>query len=250
MLKKFQILILAAGQGKRMGGGETPKVLQPILGKPILGWLLESVKKSGLDERPAIVVGHGAELVRKEFGDHYLYIEQKELLGTGDAVRQARPFFENNIENLIVLYGDHPFIPAEVLENLAKTHLDEERILTMITTVVPDFFDWRATFRDYGRIVRDQNSNVLKIVEAKDASEAEREIKEVNPGIYCFRASWLWPHLDKLQNNNAQGEYLLTDLLGLAIAEGAAVATAPIDAKECLGVNSPEQLELVEKLFN
>lgn len=249
-MKKFQILILAAGRGKRMGGGEMPKVLQPILGKPILGWLLESVRQSGLDERPAIVVGHGAEFIKKEFGDGCFYIEQKELLGTGDAVRQSRPFFEDKIENLIVLYGDHPFIPAEVLENLAKTHVSGARVLTMITTTVPNFSDWRATFRDYGRIIRDQSGRIQKIIEAKDATDAEREIKEVNPGIYCFRASWLWPHLDKLTNNNAQGEYLLTDLLGLAIAEGEEVATVPLDAKNCLGVNSPEQLALVEKLFS
>lgn len=226
-----------------------PKVLQPILGKPILGWLLESVKKSGLDERPAIVVGHGAELVRKEFGDGYIYIEQKELLGTGDAVRRARPFFENKIENLIVLYGDHPLISAKVLQNLATAHVNEGRVLSMITTFVPNFLEWRATFRDYGRIVRDQSGRVLKIVEAKDASVALREIKEVNPGIYCFRASWLWPHLDKLKNNNVQREYLLTDLLGMAITEGEEVTTVSIDAKECLGINSKEQLELIEKLF-
>ncbi len=232
-----------------MGSGEMPKMLQPILGKPILGWLLQSVQKSGLDPEPAIVVGHGVEFIKEACGDKYIYIEQRELLGTGDAVKQARPFFEGKVENLLVLYGDHPFISAEVLQNLVKTHVRDRRVLTMITTVVPDFLDWRVTFRDYGRIVRDEYRRIQKIVEVKDANDAEREIRELNTGIYCWRASWLWPHLDKLRNNNAQKEYLLTDLLALAIAEGQEVATVSIDAKECLGINNPEQLKSIEKLF-
>lgn len=249
MKKKIQILILAAGKGKRMGGGDLPKVLQPILGQPMIIWLIDSVMKSGADPEPAIVVGHGTELVKQTLGDKYIYIEQKELLGTGHAVMQARSVLEGQAENVMVIYGDHPFLSAEMIKRLAQTHLREGKVLTTVTTTVPDFNEWRAPFRDFGRIVRDAQGRLVRNVEMRDATPEELRIKELNTSMYCFRASWLWPHLARLENKNAQGEYYLPDLLKLALDEGEEVATVAIDPKECLGVNSKEQLELVEKVF-
>lgn len=248
-MKKIQALILAAGKGKRMGGGDMPKVLQPILGRPMIVWILESVRKSGVDDNPALVVGYGRESVEKTLGRNYTYIHQKDLFGTGHAVRESRGALEDKAENILVLYGDHAFISAKVIGNLAETHLREGKVLTMMTTTVPDFNDWRAPLRDFGRIARDASGRIVRIIEVKDATPEEREIRELNPAMYCFRASWLWPRLEKLENKNAQGEYYLTDLPAMAISEGEEVSTVPIDPKECLGVNSREQLELVEKLF-
>ncbi len=249
MKKKIQILILAAGKGKRMGGGELPKVLHEIAGKPIIRWLIDAIKVSGIDYEPAIVIGHGAEYIKKVLGNEYIYIYQKELLGTGHAVMQTRDILQDNCENLMVLYGDHPLISAATINNLANMHLASESVITLATTKVQDFLDWRAPLNDFGRVIRDSQGKILRIVEKKDARPEELEIKELNPGIYCFRSNWLWSNLEKLKNNNNQGEYYLTDLVGTAIEAAAVVGTAPIDQKECLGVNSKEQLDLVEKML-
>lgn len=226
----------------------------------MISWLLDSVEKSGVDPEPAIVVGFGADQVKQALvsatalrknrnGVAITFILQKELLGTGHAVQQAEPSLKDEVENILVLYGDDPLISPETIKTLADTHLAGDAVITMATTRVSDFEGWRASFHDFGRIIRDENNRFVAIREIKDASEEERAIREVNPGIYCFRASWLWPHLEKLRNENVQGEYYLTDLVGMAISESAVVETLEVDPKECLGINSKEQLELVQELL-
>ena len=118
----------------------------------------------------------------------------------------------------------------------------------MAISTVPDFNEWRSSFLSFGRLVRDKEGNLSKIVEAKDASEEEQKIKEINPGYMCFEASWLWEHLHMLKNDNIQKEYYLVDLISMAFNEGKKISTISIEPREALGVNTKEQLELIENL--
>jgi bifunctional UDP-N-acetylglucosamine pyrophosphorylase/glucosamine-1-phosphate N-acetyltransferase len=146
----------------------------------------------------------------------------------------------------MVLYGDMPNITGAMIANLAKTHLDNNKNLTMATVNVPEFGSWYNSFLAFGRIVRDTNGDIKKIVEYKDASDEEKEIKEVNPAYFCFKKDWLFYNLEKLKNENAQGEYYLTDMVYLAANEG--IASVHISPEEALGVNTIEQLRELENI--
>lgn len=246
-MKKIKILILAAGKGTRMGN-DFPKVLTPLSGKPLIHHLLENIR--GIAD-VALVVGYKAEEVMMSIGSDYHYIVQSEMLGTAHAVLCAKEFLEkNSAEELIVLYGDHPFIQKKSVERLLEKHRKTGVPLSLLTTQVEDFEDWRKSFLHWGRILRDNHKNVFGIREYKDCSEEERNIREVNPGIYCFRTSWLWPCLEKIKNHNAQKEYYLTDVVEMAMREGINIPTSFISPEECFGINSPEELFLAEKLFS
>lgn len=247
-MEKWRIIILAAGKGVRMES-DLPKVLVPLNGKPIISKLLESVKNSGVDSKPVIVVGYKKELVMKELGDGYEYVSQDEQLGTGHAVLSAKGILENRAENIIVLYGDSPFPKGETIKKLAEKHQESKNVITMLTVKVPDFEDWRSFFyKSFSRIVRDENGKILKSVEFKDATEEEKNIKELNPCYFCFKADWLWSKLNTLENNNIQKEYYLTDLVKVAIEGGEKIESMEIDPKEALAANSKEELEILEKL--
>jgi bifunctional UDP-N-acetylglucosamine pyrophosphorylase / glucosamine-1-phosphate N-acetyltransferase len=246
MDSKIKILILAGGKGKRMQS-ELPKVLVKIKGKPMIKHLLEAIKNSGIDENPAITIGYGKDEVVKELGDSYLYAVQSEMLGTGHAVMVAQSVL-NEAENILVLYGDSPFIKPETIKDIAVKHLSSENKITMATVTLPDFEDWRSFFyTDFSRIVRDEKGNILKSVEFRDANEEEKKIKEVNPCIFCFNAKWLWQNLENLKNDNAQKEYYLTDLVKVAISEGEKIETINISPEEALAANSKEELEILER---
>lgn len=250
MLKDMQtrIIILAAGRGTRMNNAEIPKVLIPFEGKPMIAHLLDAVRYSGVDERPVIVTGFHAELVERTLGNGYDYARQDEQLGTGHAVQRAEQLLAEKTDQVIVLYGDHPFVKASTIMNLRALHEQEHCPLSMMTVRVEDFDDWRLAFADFGRVVRDASGKIAAIIEAKDATPAEKEICEVNPSFFCFDAAWLWTHLRKIENKNAKREYYLTDLVGMAITEGACVASLEIDPAESIGVNTPEHLELAGRL--
>ncbi len=240
-----QIVILAAGQGKRMGG-QLPKVLISVKDKPLILYLLEEVQKIELTAQPVLVVGYKKELVRQFLGEKYTYAVQEKQLGTGSAVKAAK--YKVKAENVLVLYGDMPFISAPSLKKLIKKHIQEKNIITMFTAKPENFDQHFSSLKNYGRIVRDGEGKIKKITEYKDCSETEKQIREVNPGIYMFQTKWLWENIDKLQNKNAQGEYYLTDLLELAIKQNLKVESLPIEPKEVLGVNSPEDLLVAEKM--
>lgn len=247
-MKDFQIVILAAGNGKRMQSGDTPKVLVEVSGKPMINHLLESVHESGIDRQPAVVVSYQADKVMETLGDKYIYIHQPERLGTGHAVRCGKSQLEGLSKHVLVLYGDHPFVSPDMIRRLAQTHQETEATLTMATVAVPDYLGWRSSFSDFGRIKRDERGNIEKIIEKKDATPEELELKEVNPSYFCFQASWLWPSLYRLTNHNVQGEYYLTDLVKLAQSERKRIATVAIEPIDALGVNTPEQRALLEEL--
>jgi bifunctional UDP-N-acetylglucosamine pyrophosphorylase/glucosamine-1-phosphate N-acetyltransferase len=244
---KTQIIILAAGHGKRMQS-ELPKALTPLHGKPFIGHVLDTVKESLVCSNPIIVIGQKGDHVREAIGPLYTYAVQEQQLGTGHAVMIAEEAAKG-AETILVLYADHPLISKETIQNIVSTHISTNATITMATATVPDFDDWRAAFLSFGRFVRDQDGTITKIVEAKDATDEEKQIKEVNPAYMCFDAAWMWEHLHVLKNENAQGEYYLTDLIGMAFDEKQKIASITIDPKEALGVNTKEQLELMQNLL-
>lgn len=234
----MNIVILAAGQGKRMRS-DLPKVLHPIAGKPMLGHVLDTARKLAAD-RICVVYGHGGEQVREALdaaGD-LTWAKQDPQLGTGHAVLQALPHLDPDALTL-VLYGDVPLIRAETLDRLMK--VSDGGTLALLTVQLADP-------RGYGRIVR-ADGRVVRIVEEKDADDAEREIDEVNTGILVAPTAALARWLPGLGNRNVQGEYYLTDIVGLAVGEGMAVEVAQPGATwEVEGVNSKAQLATLERI--
>ena len=234
----LEILVLAAGVGKRMRSS-LPKVLQPLAGQPLLGHVLATARE--LSPRKVIVVhGHGAEAVREAFnGEKVEWVLQAEQLGTAHAVTQAMPHVSADA-NVLILYGDVPLIRAATLKRLLEAAGDGLALLTAEP----------ADPAAYGRIVRDGAGRVAKIVEQRDASAAERAIREINAGFYALSARRLSGWLKKISNRNAQKEYYLTDLVSLAVGESAPVtAVKTDDAWEAAGVNTPRELAELERQY-
>jgi bifunctional UDP-N-acetylglucosamine pyrophosphorylase/glucosamine-1-phosphate N-acetyltransferase len=246
MEPKTQVIILAAGYGKRMKSS-VPKALIDLNGTPFISHVLKAVAESGVCEKPIIVVGQKREHVMAVLGDKYTYAIQEEQLGTGHAVMCAKDKAVD-ADRIIVLYTDHPLISAKMIAELEAAHTLLNATITIATTHVPDFNDWREGFSNFSRIVRNEKGDLVRVVEPRDATEEELKIMEVNPCYFCFDAKWMWSNLTKLKNNNAQGEYYLTDLLGMAFAEGKHIATIPIVPKEALGANTKEQAEMFNRI--
>ncbi|MBT4857269.1 NTP transferase domain-containing protein [Candidatus Uhrbacteria bacterium] len=243
-----RIIVMAAGKGKRMGA-DVAKPLVEIASRPMIEHLLDGIEDSGIDSRPIVIVAPDTiEDFNTICADRCEYSVQAEQLGTGNAVSCAQDA-ANDAERIIVLNGDHPFISGETLNKLNDLHAEHETAIAMITTKVPNYKKDYTTFKTWGRIVRDSTGRILAIREAKDASEEELDIKEVNPSLFAFSAQWLWEHLPEIKNKNASGEYYLTDLIEMAIEEGADIVTATADPFEVVGVNSPEDLAAAEKLL-
>ena len=234
----LEILILAAGQGKRMRSG-LPKVLHPLAGRPLLGHVLDTAREL-LPRKTIVVHGHGAEQVKEAFPEkHIEWVLQAEQLGTAHAVMQAMPRVSPDAD-VLLLYGDVPLVRAATLKRLLDAAREGLAVLTA------DLDDPAA----YGRIVRDASGRVKRIVEQRDASEAERAIREINAGFYALSARRLSGWLKKIDDRNAQKEYYLTDLVGLAVAEGTPVVAVKVaDAWEAAGVNSKGELAGLERQY-
>ncbi|WP_371971116.1 bifunctional UDP-N-acetylglucosamine diphosphorylase/glucosamine-1-phosphate N-acetyltransferase GlmU [Acinetobacter sp. AL9] len=232
------LIILAAGKGTRMRSN-LPKVLQPLAGRPLLGHVIDTAKKLQADHIITIY-GHGGTLVQNAFAHEQVqWVEQAEQLGTGHAVKVTLPVLPHEGVSLI-LSGDVPCITEQTLQKLLD--VSRETQIGLVTLTLAD-----AT--GYGRIVR-ENGKIQAIVEHKDASEAQRQIQEINTGIYCVSNAKLHEWLPKLSNNNAQGEYYLTDIVAMAIADGLEVASVePQLAFEVEGVNDRVQLAALEREF-
>ena len=234
----LEILILAAGLGKRMRSS-LPKVLHPLAGRPLLAHVLDTAR--ALSPRKIVVVhGHGAQLVKQAFQEDSLeWVLQAEQLGTAHAVMQAMPHVGADAD-VIVLYGDVPLVRAATLKRLLEAARDGLAVLTA------ELDDPLA----YGRIVRDASGRVKRIVELRDANEAERAICEINAGFYALSAQRLAGWLKKIDNRNAQKEYYLTDLVALAVAEGVPVSAVKAEqAWEAAGVNSKRELADLERQY-
>ena len=232
------VIILAAGKGTRMRSN-LPKVLQPLAGRPLLGHVIDTAKKLQADHIITIY-GHGGALVQNAFAHEQIqWVEQAEQLGTGHAVQVTLPVLPREGVSLI-LSGDVPCITEQTLQKLLD--VSRETQIGLVTLTLAD-----AT--GYGRIVR-ENGKIQAIVEHKDASAAQRQIQEINTGIYCVSNAKLHEWLPKLSNNNAQGEYYLTDIVAMAIADGLEVASVePELAFEVEGVNDRVQLAALEREF-
>jgi len=232
----MNIVILAAGQGKRMHSN-LPKVLHPIAGKPLLAHVIDTAR-SLAPEKLIIVRGHGGDLVQARVAAEDIgWAEQAQQLGTGHALAQAMPQLGAAGQTL-VLYGDVPLTTPETLKSLLHAGRNGLAILTVDL----------ANPSGYGRIVRDASGQVRSIVEEKDASPEQKTIREVNTGIMVMPTARLADWLASLKNDNAQGEYYLTDIVALAVAEGLPVSTAqPLGEWEVLGVNSKVQLAELER---
>jgi len=243
-----QVVILAAGKGKRIGAG-LPKVLRDVGGKTMIERVVESVLSSGVTERPVVVIGYGTEIIKKYLGAKCSYVLQTEQMGTAHAVVCTKDYL-NGVDDLLVVYGDTPFLRPETLTNLLFVHKKSGAVLSMATVKLENFKDWRSHFYDFGRIVRSPGGDVVAIVEKKDATPEQLEIAEVNPAFFCFKTGWLWENLPRLNCNNAQGEFYLTDLVSLAISQNKKVETFVIEnPTEAVGVNTLEQLELAQNLI-
>ena len=233
-MKKLKVVILAAGEGKRMRS-KTPKVLHKLCGKTMIEQVIDVAKAAGADEI-CVVVGHGGNEVINSINDENIVFKyQTEQKGTGHAVMQAVDFIDDDY-NIIVLYGDAPLIKAETMKELVGFHEKEANSISMISAILdkPE---------GYGHIVRDENGNFIKNIEHKDANEIEKAIKEINAGVYCFDGDVLKKSLSLLKNDNVQGEYYLPDTLEISLINGGRVnAMIVCDYEQFLGVNSKAQL--------
>jgi len=241
-----KIVILAAGRGTRMKT-PTPKVVMPIVGKPMIKYLIESIMESGVDSEPVIVVSpDNREVIAEQLKEFKLtYVNQEVQLGTGHALACARQAVDDSVEKVIVLYGDHPFIKAPSIKMLNASYMPP---VTMMITRVEDFNDWRKSFYQWGRVIRDGNK-IRSIIEFKDADEKMKEIREVNPAMYCFDRQWVWDNIGKINNENAQREYYLTELMAIAFNAGQLVHSVEIEPIEAIGINSREELALAEEVL-
>ena len=235
---KLSVVILAAGQGKRMKSS-LPKMLQPLAGRPMLAHVIDTARS--LDPANILVVyGHGGDRVRDTLKDQPVsWVLQAEQLGTGHAVMQALPQLQDD-QLVLILYGDCPLIRRQTL--LDFTQLASAKAMALLTVMLEDP-------TGYGRVLRDSRGQVRKIVEEKDASKAERKIRECHSGIMAIPGRHLRKWLGRLENHNAQGEYYLTDVVGLAVEDKLAIKPfiAP-SAEEVLGVNDKVQLAEVEAI--
>ena len=238
-MSPLHVVILAAGQGSRMKSA-LPKVLHPVAGRPMLHHVIATAKQLGA-EKIHTVIGHGADRVRETTSEASVnWVTQSEQLGTGHAVAQALPDLPDDAR-VLVLYGDVPLTRHKTLERLVGT-LDD-KTLGLLTVTMDDP-------RGYGRIVRNPEGKVVSIIEQKDASAEQQQIREVNTGILAVSAKHLKTWLPALSNSNAQGEYYLTDIIAMAVEQGLNISVSqPRDPYEVQGVNNRLQLAELERWF-
>jgi bifunctional UDP-N-acetylglucosamine pyrophosphorylase/glucosamine-1-phosphate N-acetyltransferase len=234
-------VILAAGRGKRMGG-DRAKVLQEVAGRTMLSWVIDAARDAGAT-KVVVVVGYDRESVIASLPEGTEWVVQDVPQGTGDAVRAASGALAGMQGNVWILCGDVPGTSAETLLKLARLHEDTGASCTLLTMELEDP-------RRYGRVMRSATGHVERIVEFADASEEERSIRELNSGTYAFSIPDLLATLPRLSNANAQGEYYLTDMVGLLIGDGKLVAAHKTqDPRECMGGDTPEALGAIRSAW-
>ncbi len=234
MSRRFAAVIMAAGKSTRMKSA-LPKAAHLICGKPMTRHVVDACLEAGIAD-VVVVVGHEAEKVKSALGSDVVYAYQTEQRGTGHACMQAVPHLAGEVSDVVVLPGDTPPITAAVLSRLVTEHSSEGNAATLLTAVLDDA-------SHYGRVIRDAAGAVLRVVEAKDADPATLDIMEINTSIYCFRKDALARTLALLKTDNAQGEYYLTDVIGLFNASGERVGAVIADnSADTLGINNRVEL--------
>jgi bifunctional UDP-N-acetylglucosamine pyrophosphorylase/glucosamine-1-phosphate N-acetyltransferase len=235
---KVTAVLLAAGQGTRMKS-DFPKVLHPLCGKPMLWHVLDALK-SVTTEKPVVIVGHGAEDVKKYVGDSADCVLQEPQLGTGHAALQAEALLKGKTDYVIVTYADMPLLRGETFQRLLETQRNNQGPFSMLTVIAEDP-------RGFGRIVRKADGTVGAIVEEYVATPEQYDIKELNVGAYCFRSDWLWDALQRIEKNPKKGEYYLTDVVEIAVKDNLPVqAVVHDDFIETIGINTRVHLSEAE----
>jgi UDP-N-acetylglucosamine diphosphorylase/glucosamine-1-phosphate N-acetyltransferase len=238
-------VIMAAGQGKRMKNPDRAKVMHSLGGIPLVEHVLRLARDIGAT-RVIVVVGHQRQSII-EYLDSVdpgvQFAVQEEQLGTGHAVQMAEPLLEDFTGDVIILSGDAPLTRRETMESALEKHRSSDATVTVLTAVLPDP-------TGYGRVIRDSDGNILKVVEHKDASEEERTVREINSGIYVFNSSELFGALRRIDNKNVQGEYYLPDVFEIFQQEGRTMVPHVVsNFDEIRGVNTVEQLAELEAIF-
>lgn len=234
-------LVLAAGKGTRMKSDQA-KVLHSLCGRPLLAYVVDAARRIGA-ARTVIIIGHQADQVRESVrGGDLVFAEQREQLGTGHAVRVAGEHFRDWKGPILILCGDVPLLKTETLELLLREHRASGATVTVLTTLLEDP-------GSYGRVIKGEDGAVLRIVEARDASEEERRVREINAGIYCVGGGFLAEAVGEIRNENAQKEYYLTDIVEIARGRGLRVRSVVAGfPPEVMGINTPEDLGEAERL--
>lgn len=242
MVKFMKAIVLGAGKGKRLQSEkfQLPKVLRQANGRGLIEYALDSI--DFIDKKDTvIVVGYKKEAVIEALSSEYNFAEQAEQLGTGHAVNCAKDYFKDYDGDVLVIYGDMPLFTKKTFEKIIKHHQEKGADCTVMTAFVDDP-------PAYGRIIRDENGNLADVVETKDCNEEQLKITELNIGVYVFKAKLLFENLAELKNNNAQGEYYLTDVPKIMLKKGLTVSICSVDDNtEIYGVNTQEDLEFCEK---
>ncbi|MEI8011284.1 MAG: NTP transferase domain-containing protein [Candidatus Omnitrophota bacterium] len=240
-MKELRTIILAAGKGTRFKS-ETPKVLHPLAGKPVLHYVLDVAEAVG-SLRTYVVVGHKSDLVRESVSGRAEVVIQQELLGTADAVRSCADYFKNVSGEVLVMCGDTPLLDKSVISRLILAHRKNSNLVTVLTTVLADA-------SGYGRIIRGAKGELLAIREQKDCSPQEALLGEINTGVYCFSAEALFKMIHSIKVNPNKKEFYLTDIIGLAAALGGkAGAFVTDDWAANLGLNTRVELAQAEKIL-
>ena len=247
---KLAAVILAAGQGTRMKS-DLPKVLHPLAGRPLVTYAVEAARAL-TDTEPVLVVGCGAETVRETVSNTVILVKQAEQRGTGHAVLQARDALQDQVDLsaersrrslVLVTYADMPLLTVETLRRLVKRQQQNPGPITVLTLV-------NENPRGFGRVIRDKSDAVIQIVEEAVATPEQLAVRELNAGAYCFDADWLWNHVDSIPLNLLKREYYLTDLIGIAVAQGLRVEAVIVeDAAEALGINTRVHLAEAESVL-
>lgn len=240
-MSELTAVILAAGKGTRMKSA-LPKVLHKVGGKPMVQHVLDAAATAGAVQK-IVVIGFGAESVQHAIGSQAVFAVQAEQLGTGHAVMQTKDILANVQGTVMVLCGDTPLLRGELLLKLYRQHREQGAKATVLTAVMPNP-------SGYGRVIRGEGKQVLKIVEQKDADPSELSVNEINTGIYCFEVEALFAALTGITPNNSQGEYYLTDVIGILVSQGDKVWAVPADDyQDTMGINSRVQLAEAEQIL-
>jgi bifunctional UDP-N-acetylglucosamine pyrophosphorylase/glucosamine-1-phosphate N-acetyltransferase len=239
---KLATVVLAAGEGTRMKS-RLSKILHPLAGKPIAQYALDTALEVGADET-VFVVGKDSQQIQQIIGhDRVRYTYQEERKGTGHAAMQARSLLEGRSDMVLIYYGDMPLLKPESLRRLVENQAQGRTAVTILTLVADDSMG-------FGRIVRGEDGRVIEIVEEKVCTPEQLAIKEINCGIYCFDAAWLWSHIDQIPLNPVSKEYYLTDMVGIAVADGKRVeAIVSDDPDEMIGINNRIHLSWAEAVI-
>ncbi len=237
-------IILAAGKGTRMNS-DLPKVLHPVCGRPMLSYVIDACRQAGCD-KIVLVVGHRAELVKQTYASQngdISYVLQQPQMGTGHAVMVCKDELAPLQGPVLVIAGDGPLIHAKTLRELIETHRKKQAACTLATSILEDP-------ARYGRIIRDEHGDVAGIIEWLDATEQQRQVREVNVSLYCFDTAALRSVIGRITNNNNKGEYYITDTLGLLRGDGKRIAAvAAVPPEDVLSINTPAELEEVGRIM-